>query len=63
MQPVKLLLILDGDNDEEDVGVFLPKHMRGASRILNLVATTYACKTLNKYPINKKYYCSVFAKA
>ena len=39
IQPVHLLPILEGDNDEESVGIFLPKRMRCASHILNLVAT------------------------
>ena len=37
--------------------------MRYASHTLNLVATTDAGKTLNKYAIYKKYYRSAFAKA
>ena len=61
-QPVQLLPILEED-DEEGVEVFLPKHMRCTSHILNLVATTDAGKTLNNCPIYKKYYCSAFAKA
>ena len=27
IQPLRLLPLLEGDNDEEDVGEFLPKHM------------------------------------
>ena len=63
IQPVQLLPILEGDNDAESVGVFLPKHTRCASHILILVATTDAGKTLNKCPIYKKYNRSAFAKA
>ena len=60
MQPVQLQPILEGDNnDEEGVG----KHMRCASHIRNLVKTTDADKTLNKYAIYKKYYRLAFAKA
>ena len=33
---VLLVHILEGDNDEEGVGVFLPKHMRCASHTFNL---------------------------
>ena len=60
--PVRLLPILEGDKDEEGVGVFLPTHMRCASHIFNLVATTDDGKTLNKCPVYKKYYRSAFAK-
>ena len=63
IQSVRLLPILEGDNDKEGIGVFLPKHMRCASHTLNLVATTDAGKTLNKCTICKKYYRSAFAKA
>ena len=49
-QPVQLLPILEGDNDEKGAGVFLPKHMHCASRILNLLVNADACKTLNKCP-------------
>ena len=63
IQPVRLLPILERDNDEEGIGVFLPKHMRCASHTLNLVAITDAGKTLNKCAIHKKYYRSAFAKA
>ena len=62
IQPVRLLPIPKGDNDEEGVGVFLPKHMSCASHILNLVATTDAGKTLNECAIYKKFYRSVLAK-
>ena len=61
IQLVQLLPI--GNNDEECVVVFLPKHRRCESHPLNLVATTDACKTLNKCAIYKKYYRSAFAKA
>ena len=54
---------LEGDNDEEGVGIFLSKHMRCASYTLNLVATTDAGKALNKCAIYKKYCRSAFAKA
>ena len=63
IQLVRLLPILEGDNDEEGIEVFLPKHMRCASHILNLVATTDAGKTLNKCAIYKKHYRLAFAKA
>ena len=55
MQLVRPLPILEGDNDDEEgVGVFLPKHMRCPSHTLNLAETTDAGKTLNKYAIYKK---------
>ena len=41
----------------------VPKHIRCASHTLNLVATTDAGKTLNKFAIYKKYYHLAFAKA
>ena len=63
IQPVRLLPIPNGDNDEEGVGEFLPKHIRCASHILNLVATTDAGKTLNECAIYKTFYRSAFAKA
>ena len=63
IQPVRLLPIFEGDNDEEGVEVFLPKHIRCASHALNLVATTDAGKTLNKCAIYKKYYRLAFANA
>ena len=62
IQPVQLLPILKGDNNEEDVEIFLPKHMSCALHTLNFVATTDAGKTLNKCAIYKKYYRSAFAK-
>ena len=62
IQPVQLLPFLEGDYDEEGVGVFLPKHMHCASHTLNLVATTDAGKTLNKCAIYKKHYRSAFTK-
>ena len=60
---MRLLHILEGNDDEEGIGVFLPKHKRCASLALNLVATTDAGKTLNKCPIYQKFYRSAFAKA
>ena len=62
VQPVQLLPILEGDNDEESVGVFLPKHVLCASHSLNLVVTIDAGKTLNKCAIYKKYCSSALAK-
>ena len=59
---VQLLPILKGDIVEEGVGIFLSKHMRCASRTLNLVATTDAGKTLNKCAFYQKYYRLAFAK-
>ena len=62
-QSVQVLPNLEGDNDKEVIGIFLPKHMLCASHTLNLVVTTDASKTLNKCAIYKKYYRSAFAKA
>ena len=62
-QSVQLLPILEGNKDKEGVGVFLPKHIRCASRTPNLVTTADAGKTLNKCAIYKDYYRSAFAKA
>ena len=61
IQPVRLLPILEGDNVEENVRVFLPNHMRCASHTPNLVPTTNADKTLNICAIYKKYYRSAVA--
>ena len=61
IQPVRLLPILEGDNVEENVRVFLTNHMRCASHTPNLMPTTNADKTLNKCAIYKKYYRSAVA--
>ena len=61
IQPVQLLPILERDDDEEGIGVFLPKHMHCASHTLNLVVITDVGKALNKCDIYQKYYCSAFA--
>ena len=62
-QPVQLLPIFGRDNNEDGIEVFLPKLMRYALHILNLVATTDAGKTLSKCAIYKKYYRFALAKA
>ena len=63
IQSVRVLPLFEGDNNEEGVGVFLPKHMRCASHTLNLVATTDAGKTLSKHAVCKKYCRSAFTNA